>query len=101
MAYTKPGLPNFCNIGNSSYRDKWNQNKNKNEDSKNKELLNQRANEDNARRNLNLTNEDNTILYNRNYYRNLYGGYLPGENPSNPLNNSLPPDGNNIFSKTV
>ena len=36
MSYTKPGLPNFCNIGNSSDRNNWNQNKNK--DNRNKSL---------------------------------------------------------------
>ena len=90
MSYTKPGLPNFCNIGNSSDRNNWNQNKNKDNRNKAKQQneSQRRSNEDNKRKNTNLSNEEKGILYDRDYYRKLYGGSLPGENPSNPLNNS-------------
>ncbi len=102
MSYTKPGLPNFCNIGNSSDRNNWNQNKNKDNRNKAKQQneSQRRSNEDNKRKNTNLSNEEKGILYDRDYYRKLYGGSLPGENPSNPLNNSLLPDGPTIYSNT-
>ncbi len=102
MSYTNPRLPNFCNIGNSSDRNKWNQNIINNNKNKSRELnKNQRRiNEDIKRRNINLLNLERNNYYDRNYYRNLNGGFLPGENPSNPLNNKLLPDGPNIYSNT-
>ena len=102
MAYSKPGLPNFCRLGNSSYRDTWNANKNKNDqdNAKKQRELQRQKDEDNKRRTTNLTNEEKGILYDRDYYRRLYGGFLPGENPNYELNNPLLPDGNNINSNT-
>ena len=102
MGYTKPGLPNFCNIGNSSDRNNWNQNIINNNKNKSRELNEnqRRMNEDIKRRNINFSNEERNNYYDRNYYRNLNGGFLPGENPSNPLNNKLLPDGPNIDSNT-
>jgi hypothetical protein len=102
MSYSKPGLPNFCNIGNSSQRNQWNTNKERNELNrlKNQNNLDDKMQKDIERKNLNLTNKEKGILYDRDYYRKMYGGFLPGENPEYALNNALPPDGNNINSNT-
>ena len=102
MAYTQPQLPDFCRLRGRGYRDRWNQNKNRNDRNKSQRRrdLQRKMNEDSKRRSTNLTNEEKGILYDRDYYRRLNGGFLPGENSSNPLNNSLLPDGPNIYSNT-
>jgi len=102
MPYAKPLLPNFCNIGNSSQRNQWNTNKERKDNNrlKRQNELSDKMRKDLERKNLNLTNEERGILYDRNYYKKKYGGFLPGENPNYALNNSLLPDGHNINSNT-
>ena len=102
MAYTQPQLPDFCRLRGRRYRDRWNQNKNRNDRNKSQRRrdLQRKMNEDSKRRSTNLTNEEKGILYDRDYYRRLNGGFLPGENPNFELNNPLLPDGNNINSNT-
>tara|TARA_X000000950_G_scaffold246350_1_gene303786 strand:+ start:322 stop:756 length:435 start_codon:yes stop_codon:yes gene_type:complete len=102
MSYNKPGLPDFCNLGGSASRNRWNESVEERTLRLNREA--QAAAEANARNsqiqstNQNLMN--NAILYNRVYYRNLYGGYLPGEDSNYALNNDLNPDGNNLYSNS-
>lgn len=92
----EPLLPNFCRGGNTENRSDWESNADKGGiksgsskgKGKNKGLnANQR----------NRGDESEQERINR-----LYGGYLPGTNPNNPLNQSMPPpDGeNNYYSNT-
>lgn len=100
MSYNKPGLPNFCNLGGSASRNRWNESVEERTMRLNREA--QSAAEANARssqtQNINQNLTENAILQNRVYYRNLYGGYLPGEDSNYALNNTLNPDGNNLYS---
>ena len=67
MAYTQPQLPDFCRLRGRRYRDRWNQNKNRNDRNKSQRRrdLQRKMNEDSKRRSTNLTNEEKGILYDR------------------------------------
>ena len=102
MSYSKPGLPNFCRLGGSGSRNTWNESVEERRTRLENEaaaaaLASARSSETTAT-NDNLTN--NAILHNRTYYREVYGGYLPGENASYALNNVLERDGNKLYSNS-
>ena len=102
MGYSEPRLPDFCRLRGSSSRNRWNESVEQRRIRRENEAA--AAAEASARNsataNVNANLMDNSILYNRVYYRQLFGGYLPGEDSNYALNNSLQPDGNNLYSNT-
>ena len=102
MSYNKPGLPNFCRLGGSGSRNTWNESAQERrirlENEAAAAALASARSRETTTTNDNLTNS--AILYNRAYYREIYGGYLPGENASYALNNDLKRDDNMLYSNS-
>jgi|SRR6056300_383073 len=85
---TEPLLPNFCRGGNTDARNNWELNADKSK----KQRTTKKSKYDNSGL-INLGEESEQDRINR-----LYGGYLPGTNPNNPLNQPIPPpDGENDY----
>lgn len=88
---TEPLLPNFCRGGNTDARNNWESNADK---PPTKPSI--KSKYDNSGL-IALGEESEQDRINR-----LYGGYLPGTNPNNSLNQSIPPldSKNNYYSNT-